>query len=212
MICHSQSSVIRQRRAFLRLLASVLLIMAVACGTLPPVVAASFAREATSRTASLIDDLSNISSGWLTKLKNKSPKRKGGTQQDLPITTGTKPQPPPTKSQREARVASIRISPKDDMTLESGKSMLVSALPLDRDGAPVQGLACEWATSNKEILSISKAGETVAGKPGRATLTASAGQVTQTKVITVVEATSGKFGPKKQKSTRHKSGGNYDSK
>jgi RHS repeat-associated protein len=146
------------------------------------------------------------------KLRNPRKKSKGGTQQDRPIATGTKPPPPPTKSQREAIVSSIRVSPKDDITLESGKSMLISALPLDRDGNAVQGLACDWVTSDKKVLSISKAGEAVAGSPGRVTLTASAGQVTQTKVITVVEATSGKFGPKKQKSTRRKSGGNYDSK
>ena len=212
MIQDRRRSGTKSRRAILRMCICGLLIMAVACGTLPPVVAASFAREATSRTASLIDDLSNISSGWLTKLKNKSPKRKGGTQQEQPIATGTKPQPPPTKSQREARVLSIRVSPKDDTTIESGKSMLFSSLPLDRDGVPVQGLACEWVTSDKEVLSISKSGEAVAVNPGHVTLTASAGQVTQTKVVTVVEATSGKFGPKKQKTTRHKSGGNYDSK
>src|SRR5882724_5737958 len=126
--------------------------MAIACGSLPAAVAASFAREATLRSVSLLDDLRSISSGWLTKLKNPRRKSKGGTQQDLPVATGTKPQPPPTKSQREVRVASIRVSPKDDITLESGKSILFSALPLDRDGAPVQGLACEWVTSDKEVL------------------------------------------------------------
>ncbi|HBB94675.1 MAG TPA: hypothetical protein DC054_04735 [Blastocatellia bacterium] len=188
-----------------------MLILTIACASVPAAVTASLAREATVRSAPLIDDLSSISNGWLMKLRKKSPKRKGGTQQDLPIATGTKPQPPPIKSQREARVASIRVSPKDDITLESGKSILILALPLDRDGAAVQGLACGLMSSDREVLTISKTGEATGGKPGQATITATAGQITQTKVITVVEATSGKFGPTKPKSTRHKSGGNYDS-
>lgn len=207
MTRHSQSSAARQRRALLRPLTSALLILTIACASVPVAVA----REATPRTASLIDDVGSISSGWLAKLKSAPKKRKGGTQQDRPIGTGTKPQPPPTKSQREARVSSIRVSPKDDITLESGKSVLFLALPLDRDGAAVQGLACGLMTSNSEVLAISKTGEATGGKPGQATITATAGQITQTKVVTVVEATSGKFGPTKQKSTRHKSGGNYDS-
>ncbi len=94
MFQDARSSGAKARRVRLRLCISALLIMAVAFGTLPAAVAASFAYEATLLSASLVDDLTSIASGWLTKIKKAPKKTKGGTQQDLPIATGTKPHPP----------------------------------------------------------------------------------------------------------------------
>jgi hypothetical protein len=39
----------------------------------------------------------------------------------------------------------------------------------------VHGLHAEWESSNKQVISIKKTGQAVAGKPGRATLTAGLG-------------------------------------
>jgi RHS repeat-associated protein len=179
--------------------AIVLIITALMAASLPPTIAASVVRDAASGSVSLLDRFGSFAIGWLTK---KPRKGKKGSPQELSVATGTKPQPPPTKSEKEARVSSIRISPKDDIVLESGKSILFSAVPVDIEGAAVQGLSCEWTTSDKGVVTISKTGEALGGKPGRATITAAAGQVTQSKVVNVVEAMSGEFGPPKPKSTR----------
>src|ERR1051325_4327251 len=120
-----------KRRTLLRWFTSTLLMATLAFASVPPAIAASLAREAASHSLSMIGRFTVITTGWLIK---KPRKRKRGTPQEPATSTGVRPQPPLTKGQREASVSSIRISPKDEITLESGKSMLFSALPLDRDG------------------------------------------------------------------------------
>jgi len=187
----------------IRPVVSIALAILLFAASVPPAVAASLAKEAAARSWVAFQGASSRATGWLGVFKGKGPGKKG-TQQGPTTSTGVKPQPPPTKSQREARVSSLRINPKGDTTLQAGQPMLFSAMPLDNQGEPIQGLASEWETSDKEVVSITKTGDAVAGKPGHANLTATAGKVTQTTQVTVTEATKDGFGGKKQSSTRRK--------
>jgi hypothetical protein len=73
----------------------------------------------------------------------------------------------------------LRINPKGDVTLQAGQSRLLSAVPLDFEGKPVQGLGSEWESTTAEVVSIDKTGRAVAGRPGKATLIAKAGSLSQ---------------------------------
>ncbi len=185
-----------------RPLISITLAMLLLAASLPPAVAASLTREAVTRSWVAFQEANSRAGRWLEIFKGRSRGTKSGTQQTPSISTGVKPQPPPTTSELEARVAAVRISPKGDVTLQTGQSMLFSAIPLDNQGEPIQGLASQWQTSDKEVVSITNTGSALAGGLGQATLTATAGRMTQTVQVTVVEATKDGFGGRKQTSTR----------
>src|SRR6266542_1185341 len=131
-----------------------------------------------------------------------------------PVTgTAITPQRPPSRQELEASVASLRMVPEGDLTLESRERVLFSAILLNATGATVQGLSAVWQSSDSEVISISPKGEAVAGQTGTATLTARAGTVTQTLTVTVVQGNRDLYGGMpKQTSTRTQTLGRENSR
>jgi hypothetical protein len=107
---------------------------------------------------------------------------------ERPLPERKNPQLPPTKAEREAKVGSIKLDLKGDLTIESGKRRILMAIPLDNDGSPIHGLLAEWESSDKNIIAITKDGRAVAGHPGSAKLTVSASQKQVSVKVTVTEA------------------------
>ncbi len=123
------------------------------------------------------------------------------------------PRQPPSRQELEASVASLRMVPEGDLTLESRERVLFSAILLNVTGATVQGLSAEWQSSDSGVISISPRGEAVAGQTGTATLTARAGTVTQILTVTVVQGNRDLYGGMpKQTSTRTQTLGRENSK
>jgi RHS repeat-associated protein len=199
------------RAAIKRRSISIALMIALFATTVPPAVASSIAREAVLRaqaqassfagSAALMTQkallavprggpLGLILAAWL-RPKNNSP----AVPQD---TVGIKPPPPESKTDREARVASLRMNPSGSVELRSRQTRLFTAIPVDAEGAPIQGLHAEWESSDNQVVFIKKTGQAITGKPGSATLTARAGRVSETVFITVVEGTNDPFGGKKE--------------
>jgi RHS repeat-associated protein len=97
----------------------------------------------------------------------------------------------------------LELNPRGDVVLQSQQPMIFTAIPVDREGTPVHGLQAEWESSDKQVIFVKKTGQAIAGKPGQATLKATAGRLTGTIRITVIEGTNERFGgKKKQNSTR----------
>jgi hypothetical protein len=105
-----------------------------------------------------------------------------------PLPAREEPKPPPTKSDREARVSSIQISLDAESWIPSKQRFIAGAVPLDKDGNPIHGLAVEWTTSDKQIIFITADGKAVAGHPGAARLTARAGNKHESVRINVYDA------------------------
>jgi len=165
-------------------------------GSIPPAIASSLAREAVTQSGNALERASMSLSGWLRSFKGN----KSGAQQG---SRGVKPGPPESKADREARAASLQINPSGNVVLQARQPMLFTAIPLDRDGNAIHGLRADWESSDKQVIFIKQTGQAIAGKPGRATLTAKAGQKKETVRVVVVEGTKEDFGgKKKQDSTR----------
>ncbi len=180
-------------------LVSVGLMIFLFAGSIPPAIASSLAREAvtrsseaTSRTWAVLASL--VNSAWT---RGTNPAR----------AQGVKPRPPESKFEREGRVASLRINTSGDVVLQSRQRMVFSAIPLDRDGNAIHGLHAEWESSDTQVVFVKKTGEALAGKPGKAKLTARAGRLKESVEVTVVEGTGEEFGgPRKPSSnteTKH---------
>ncbi len=95
--------------------------------------------------------------------------------------------PPATKAEKEARVASIRLNMNTESWVPSKQRFIAGAIPLDKDGNAVHGLAAEWTTSDRMVVFINKSGMAVAGKPGTAKLTAQAGNKRESITINVFD-------------------------
>lgn len=67
--------------------------------------------------------------------------------------------------------------------------MQLAAVPLDIDGNAIHGLAADWESDNPQVVSISNKGEAVAGTPGKAQITASAGSKKAQVKLTVTPLT-----------------------
>lgn len=120
-----------------------------------------------------------------------------------PEQTGVRPVQPESKAEKQARVASIRLNPADNVVLKSREPMVFSAIPLDSDGTTIHGLKVNWISSNKNTLFIQQDGRAIAGKPGTAVVAALVGNKRETVAVTVVEGSTENFGgKKKQNSTR----------
>jgi hypothetical protein len=111
---------------------------------------------------------------------------------------GIRPSPPLTKAEREARVTSVEINPAEEVTLQSRQPLLFTAIPLDGEGTILHGLRPSWESSNKQVLFIRQDGQAMAGKAGKAIVTARAGNKHATVPVTVVEGTNEPFGGKKK--------------
>jgi YD repeat-containing protein len=115
---------------------------------------------------------------------------------------GVRPSPAPTKSEREAKVAKLELNVETKLELKSRQRFLLSAIPVDLEGNAIQGLAAAWESSSKEIVFVRKNGEALAGKPGVATLTATAGSKQSIITVQVVEGTKEPFGGKKRNDSK----------
>ena len=118
---------------------------------------------------------------------------------------GMKPISAPSKEEREAQVAALEVNPTGDVILQSTQPIIFTAIPVDHDGNAIHGLIAEWTTSDKQVVFVRQNGQAIAGKPGKATLTARAGNKTASVKVTVVSGKKEKFGGKKKvDSTREK--------
>jgi len=111
---------------------------------------------------------------------------------------GVRPPPAPTRAEREARVARLELNVAPEIELKSRQRMQLSAIPVDAEGNAIQGLAAHWESSTKDVVFVRNNGEVVAGKPGVATLTATAGSKQAVVHVRVVEGTKEPFGGKKR--------------
>jgi RHS repeat-associated protein len=133
-------------------------------------------------------------SGYLDRLTKRNP-----PQQAAP--TGVKPAPPETKAEKEARVASIVVSPRNEVTMMSRESKIFTGIPVDNQGGTVQGLMCEWRSTNNQVIFIRKNGMAVAGNSGTAELIVQAGNKSRRVNVTVVSNPSNEKYPGKKKQT-----------
>src|SRR4051812_11685640 len=88
---------------------------------------------------------------------------------------------PPTPT-----VASVTLSP-GSATIIAGQAMTITAQPKDAAGNPVNGVVVGWSINDPNIATVSN-GAVTAVRPGQATLTATAGNVSNTAAITVIPA------------------------
>lgn len=133
----------------------------------------------------------------------QSGKDDGGQMPPRPnVGPGVSPQRAQTKQERLASVVSLRINPAAEVVLQSHQPILFSAIPIDAAGSAIHALSGEWESSDQRVVSIRKSGKAVAGHPGNAILTATAGRATQTVRVTVLASQEEFGGKKKQDSTR----------
>jgi RHS repeat-associated protein len=135
---------------------------------------------------------------WLTK-RSVKPQESGRR--------GVKPATPESKEEKQGRVASIEISPRNEVTLKSREPMIFTGIPLDSQGGTVQGLTCDWRSLNNEVIFVQKNGTAMAGNPGTAELVVQAGNKSRRVKVTVVNNPSHeKYPAKKQSSQRTETG------
>ncbi len=84
-------------------------------------------------------------------------------------------------------IATIVISPATGV-LTAGSSASFSAVALDAAGNQLTGRQLTWASTNSSIATVATTGVVSALAPGQTTISASAGEVTGTAVLTVVAA------------------------
>ncbi|MEK6280518.1 MAG: RHS repeat-associated core domain-containing protein [Acidobacteriota bacterium] len=169
-----------------RALIALLLMIAVSLVGTPSTIARSIARNVGTHFSSFSEV--GYGSKILSGLTNYQQPDKG--DKGMPVLPselpGITPPEPPSKSSREARVARIDVKQTADVVLESGERLVFAAIPLDSEGNAIHGLRAEWASSDPSVLAITDDGEALAGKPGKASLTASAGSKKEKVAVTVV--------------------------
>lgn len=99
---------------------------------------------------------------------------------------GVEPRTPESKEEKQLRVASVIVSPRAEVTMMSRESKIFTGIPVDSQGNTVQGLTCEWRSTDNRIIFIRKNGMAVAGNPGTAELVAQAGNRSGRVRVTVV--------------------------
>ncbi len=175
---------------------------------IPPVYAHSAVKGIVTTSLEVARELNQRTRAFLKygRFASLMQSTQGGVQRrEMPprqLTPGVRPQVPRTKAEHEARVASLRINPGDNVTLQSRQPMLFSAIPLDNEGNAIHGLHAEWESSNRQIVFIRKSGEAVAGRAGTATVTATAGPAQSSVRVTVIRGTLEEFGGKKKQNTK----------
>lgn len=128
---------------------------------------------------------------------------------ERPLPPRADPSRPPGKGEREGKVHRVEVNPQGEVWLESGQPMNFTAVPLDLDGNAIHGLVAEWASSDREVVFITGDGQAVAGKPGKAKLTASVAHKKEKIDVTVTSGAKLKFGGRKDNriSKRQDNGG-----
>jgi RHS repeat-associated protein len=104
-----------------------------------------------------------------------------------PVPSRSQPKPPPSRAEREARVFRIQLNVNGEQWFASKQRFSIGAVPIDKDGNAVHGLAVEWSTSNKEVVSVTRDGKAIAGSAGSARLIARAGHKQETVKINVYD-------------------------
>ena len=206
-LSHIQLSSIFSHRLILRAarlarpLASVFLLLAISMLSVPPPVLATGLRKVASRSS----EIAKHAEAAVARSIGLARAQKRGESRGMPVApvnrSGAKRQPKPSKPDREARVASIRINSSETLALQSRESMLFAGIPVDSEGAPIHGLRSNWESSDRNVVFISRNGQALAGNPGKAILTATAGSVRQSIKVTVIEG-SRSFGQKKRENSR----------
>jgi hypothetical protein len=125
-----------------------------------------------------------------------------GTDQkgEAPAPELVSPQRPPTKDELKQKVARIELNSPGEVQLQSQEPMVFAAIPLDSEGHALHGLAVQWESSDQQVIFVKPDGQAVAGLPGRAHLTATAGNKKEKVWVTVVKCPKERFGGKKQTS------------
>src|ERR1051325_473956 len=96
--------------------------------------------------------------------------------------------PRPSKEERKAKVASLKLTPEVEVTLEVGQQLVVAAIPKDSDGNTIHGLGAEWDSNQPDIVSVTTDGLATAKEAGKSQLIATAGNKHATLGVTVIPA------------------------
>jgi len=193
---HQRSRVVVGRCTTFILLASLLI-----CSIPGPTVHAAI-RDTIKFSNGLAGQAEEVLASWSGFIWSLTRPRGRGMPQDQGSGRGIKPPSPPSKEEKEAAVASLRMNPANEVVLQSRQPMLFVAIPLDSQEVTIHGLLAEWESNKPEVISVQENGEAVAGVPGTAILTARAGNVKEHVRVTVVEGTSEEFGGKKKEDSR----------
>src|ERR1700730_12712023 len=124
-----------------------------------------------SATPSLFTSFSQSLGALFGLLHGQQAQGEGMPQSERPLPERKAPKLPPTKAEREVKVASIKVDLPEELTIGLGQRRILMAIPLDQDGNPIHGLVSGWESSDKNIIAITRDGRAVAGNPGKAKLT-----------------------------------------
>ena len=192
----------KYRRVAVGRYTGVILITALLICSVPTPVTATALRDTLKVSSTIAIQGQGVLAGWISFLSSLTRGKGRGMPQSPGKGLGVKPSPPLSRENKEALVAALQVNPAGDVVLQSRQPMVFAAIPLDDQGMTVQGFGAEWETSNRQVVSIKKNGEAIAGRPGTAILTATAGRATESVRVTVIEGTGEEFGGKKKENSR----------
>jgi hypothetical protein len=189
--------IIEFRRTNSRSAVSVLLVISLLLVGTPPVAAQTFGCEV--RRYLLLAQ--QTTSGWTTlvRLLGNTAQGRGVTP---PNFSGVRPERPWSRAARSAQVSSISTNVGAQLSVRSREPLILSGVPLDLSGNIVSGVSVEWQSNNREVVFIKKNGQAVAGRPGNAIVTGTAGGARTQIHVTVVAGSAAYGGKKRQNSTR----------
>lgn len=183
---------------------SIFLMLVLACGSGSPVFGCSLAEP----LVVLNEQLTRLSQ-FATAL---APSKSHGAAQAIledrgmppnpPASAAIRPEPPRSRSAREARVARIVLNLRGGVTLAPGESVQLVAVPEDDEGNAVHGVTAEWQSVNSQTVVVTKEGEATALAAGVAPVTARVGQTSVTLLVTVVPRVSASANKDQSKSAR----------
>jgi RHS repeat-associated protein len=101
----------------------------------------------------------------------------------------------PTQAEREAKLQSLQLNVPGEVTLNPADRINLAAVPADNNGATIHGLEARWESDNELVVSVSLDGQVLARRPGKATLTVSAGSQQEKVIVSVGKGTSSDAAP-----------------
>ncbi|MCU1264914.1 MAG: repeat-associated core domain protein [Acidobacteria bacterium] len=179
--CAHNASSFRQLIALL-LIALMTLLLA------PPTLASAAAKDIAEKLMNTAQSTRLRLEGFVAALKGnqENPNSQNrGMPEAPPSSTSASPRRAHTKVEREGKVSRLELNTKDNVELRSGQHMLFAAIPFDVEGSAIHGLAADWESTDPQVVTISRKGEAVAGVPGVAHITATAGAKNEKVKITV---------------------------
>lgn len=90
-----------------------------------------------------------------------------------------------SSSELIARVKSIKLSSQNEITMQLGQILTLSAIPLDAKGNAVHGLSVKWHSGDAKAVYISEDGQVKALKVGIVQLTAKVGNISKALTVKV---------------------------